>query len=75
MAPRAAPWLPQTVVCVNLNRNLTGQSGTYCKLTEPIWPFSGLKPPLGYHSKVWHKIKKDREKLSASLLLVTSDAF
>ena len=28
-----------------------------------------------YHSKVWHKIKKDREKLSASLLLVTSDAF
>ena len=47
LATRAAPWLPQTVFCVNLNRNLIGQLGTYCKLTEPIWPFSGFKPPLG----------------------------
>ena len=38
LAPHGHPWLPKMVFCVNLNRNLTGQLGTYCKLTEPIWP-------------------------------------
>ena len=46
LAPHGPPWLPQMVFCVNLNRNLTGQLGTYCKLTEPILPFSGFKLPL-----------------------------
>ena len=31
---------PEIVFCVNLNRNLTGQLGAYCKLTEPNWPLS-----------------------------------
>ena len=46
LAPHGHPWLPRMVFCVNLNRNLTGQLGTYCKLTEPTLPFSGFKPPL-----------------------------
>ena len=46
LAPHGHPWLPKMVFCVNLNRNLTGQLGTYCKLTEPILPFSGFKLPL-----------------------------
>ena len=33
--PQALPGHPRIVIFVNLNRNLTGQLGSYCKLTQP----------------------------------------
>ena len=37
----------QKVVFVNLNRNLTGQLGTYCKLTKPMWAIFRSQAALG----------------------------